>query len=572
MNARLEEINLTEFTGGFNARRNQFNLAANESPDLLNIDIDPRGGFYTRKGWTRWNATDALGTVADWAPRNTFTHSLSTGSYVVYVANDAQIEYAGSNAVFATLQRAGPTTVVAGADPHLADFAAWGDYLFIVCGSANPTQRRNGTGTPTSINDAVGNYNDDYTTPDAIGSGAFPRCDYVETHGGYVFAAYIKENPNPASPTTPAVQPNRLRWSHPSQPENWATLDYLDIDAGGGKITGLKSFQDHLLIFKTDSVWALYGYDSASWQLVQVSLTVGAPSTTAVAASESAVYFYSTTMNGGVYAYNGQHLIPISTNLNTITDEISPTGYEDIWLGWVGKRLWCSLPWMPDGTWVSGDQTVFVFAPLVGNGAWVIYRPAAGNVTCIVEGSDIYTQNPLVALVVDDAACLMQTEYADAAVDKIVEALTSEAFDAYYTTGWQDAGWLERRKSWRRPRFIMERVTETVAVDLDTYFDYNEGPPMRSHTITVNADDTAFWRETGALEDGGFDWGDGTEWGASGAEGSTIERAVQASVTLSGLGVNRAIQLRFSTNSNYPGKAWGINAITLKYLLRRFTT
>lgn len=568
---RLQEINLNDFTGGFNAWRNQFNLAPNESPDMLNMDIDPRGGFYTRKGWTRWNADDALGTLADWAPRNTFTHSLSTGSYVVYVANDAQIENAGSNGVFSTLQRSGPTTVVAGADPHLADFAAWGDYLFIACGQANPTQRRNGTGTPTSINDAVGNYNDDYTTPDAIGSGAFPRCDFVETHSGYVFAAYIKENPDPSSPTTPAVQPNRIRWSHPSQPENWATLDYIDINAGGGKITGLRSFQDHLLIFKTDSVWALYGYDSDSWQLVRVSATAGAPSTTAITSSESAVYFYSTSTNGGIYAYTGGSPTLISEPLRTIHDQITPTGYEDIWLGWIGKRLWCSLPWLADG-WTAGSQTVFVFDPLVGNGAWVVYQPAAGNVTCIVEGSDIYTQYPLVALVVDDAACLMQVDYADDANDRIVEALTAEPFDAFYVTGWQHAGWPERRKSWRRPRFIMERVSEAVEVDLNTYFDYNEAAAMRSHTIRVNADGTAFWRLNGSSDSGGFDWGDGTLWGASGPEGSTIERAAQASATLSGLGVNRAIQMRFSTNSNYLGKAWGINAMTLKYILRRFTT
>ena len=57
---RLEPLNLMDFTGGLNLRRNQFQLADNESPDLLNVDIDPRGGFYTRKGWQRWNDTDVV--------------------------------------------------------------------------------------------------------------------------------------------------------------------------------------------------------------------------------------------------------------------------------------------------------------------------------------------------------------------------------------------------------------------------------------------------------------------------------------------------------------------------------
>jgi hypothetical protein len=53
---------------------------------------------------------------------------------------------------------------------------------------------------------------------------------------------------------------------------------------------------------------------------------------------------------------------------------------------------------------------------------------------------------------------------------------------------------------------------------------------------------------------------------------SEIVRAVPTTQDLSGLGVNRAVQLKFSTNAEYAGKAWGVNLITLKYILRRFTT
>ena len=57
---RLQPLDLMDFTGGLNLRKNQFQLAENESPDLLNVDIDPRGGFYTRKGWQRWNDDDII--------------------------------------------------------------------------------------------------------------------------------------------------------------------------------------------------------------------------------------------------------------------------------------------------------------------------------------------------------------------------------------------------------------------------------------------------------------------------------------------------------------------------------
>jgi hypothetical protein len=560
---QLQAINLDNFTGGLQTFGSQFNIAPDESPDLLNIEIDPRGGFRTRKGWSRWNVTDAIATVADWAPRNTFIHTLSTGAYVTYVTNDDVIETATSTAIFSTLQVSGPTDVPATASPHLADFAAWGDYVYIACGVDNATHRRLTTGTPTAATDAYGNYNDDYTTPDAIGAGAMPRCEFIETHGGYMFAAYTKENS--------LDEPNRLRWSHPSQPENWATLDFIDIDAGGGRITGLRSFQDHLLIFKTDSVWALYGYDSESWQLVRVSTTAGAPGITAITASESAVYFYSAALGRGIFAYVGNSApVLISENLRAVLDAV--TKDTDVWIGWVNRRLWCSLPWMPSD-WAEGQSSVFVFDPLVGNGSWVRHTPALGYLTCIMEGSELQVGDPLAAITGDSgAAVLVRLEQSDFATDLILEGNVRTAFDAYYTTGWQYAGWPERRKSWRRPRFIVEQPAETVAVDIDTYFDYDEGSSRRSHTVLIDSRGAAFWRATGADELDGFDWGDGTLWGSSGANGSDIVRAGGNTVVLGGLGVNRSIQLRFSTNAEYAGKAWGINLITLKYILRRFTT
>ena len=57
---RLEPLDLMDFTGGLCLRRNQFQLASNESPDMLNVDVDPRGGFRTRRGWQRWNEDDVV--------------------------------------------------------------------------------------------------------------------------------------------------------------------------------------------------------------------------------------------------------------------------------------------------------------------------------------------------------------------------------------------------------------------------------------------------------------------------------------------------------------------------------
>ena len=48
---------LESFTGGLNFRTDQFNLEENESPDLLNVLVDPRGGIRMRDGVDRRNTT-----------------------------------------------------------------------------------------------------------------------------------------------------------------------------------------------------------------------------------------------------------------------------------------------------------------------------------------------------------------------------------------------------------------------------------------------------------------------------------------------------------------------------------
>lgn len=42
--------NVQDFRGGLNLRSDPFELAKNESPDLLNVDLDPRGGVEQRRG------------------------------------------------------------------------------------------------------------------------------------------------------------------------------------------------------------------------------------------------------------------------------------------------------------------------------------------------------------------------------------------------------------------------------------------------------------------------------------------------------------------------------------------
>ena len=60
---RLEPVNLADFTGGLNLRRNQFQLAPNESPEMNNINVDPLGGIYTRTKAVNWSKMPFLADI-----------------------------------------------------------------------------------------------------------------------------------------------------------------------------------------------------------------------------------------------------------------------------------------------------------------------------------------------------------------------------------------------------------------------------------------------------------------------------------------------------------------------------
>ena len=134
-----------------------------------------------------------------------------------------------------------------------ADFATWGNDEYFVTGVFNPVPPLgDGRADTVDRHDVVGGRRPG-VRHHAVGG-------VHRTTAGYLFVANISDA---ALYSTPAVvAPEQPGASAPRLP---------DIDAGGGKITALMSFSDHLLIFKTNSLWALYGYgeDSCSWSGVE---------------------------------------------------------------------------------------------------------------------------------------------------------------------------------------------------------------------------------------------------------------------------------------------------------------
>ena len=124
MATRLQKLTLSDFTGGLNIRQNSFQVADTETPEMLNVTVDARGGIVTRGGFRRWNSAD-LTLAADWDPRHGEPHTYADGTYAVYIANNGTILRGNSSGVFTD------TLIPCNASPHLADFATWGDDMYI---------------------------------------------------------------------------------------------------------------------------------------------------------------------------------------------------------------------------------------------------------------------------------------------------------------------------------------------------------------------------------------------------------------------------------------------------------
>jgi hypothetical protein len=303
-------------------------------------------------------------------------------------------------------------------------------------------------------------------------------------------------------------------------------------------------------------------------------------SPTTVTASESHCYYYSHTGRSAIYQIeSGNRPESISEPIRQVMTEA--VTINNVWLNWIANRLLCSLPWKFAETVLttptmdarrgrSGSSptstTTFVFDPNIGDGAWEAHAPAYGHLRSAIEHPG--DKAPLAVHAGDATArCLLRVggTVADAR-DVIAADGTPTPFDVYYTTNWKDGGSEELRKSWRRPRFIINNPEEDIELRVDAFRNYDSGAPYRSWVVGIDAFGRSFWRDLGAAapEGDGFDWDDGTLWEGE-SRGSRIVRGGP-------LGVARSIQLRVTAIPVSLGKAWGVDAITLKFIQRRFTT
>lgn len=545
----INAIVVNDFTGGLNLRADAFQLADNESPDMQNVDVDPRGGFSSRGGIVEYS-TAAVGglSAGGFTPRRLFAWD---GAYkhLMLAANDK---------VYWTADGVVSSSIATTDNPYGASFAPWAvgtsSFVYIACGHGYQGYKWSGTAATALTASGAGQWQDSYASPTGT---HMPKANLVASHIDRLWVADVKEGNN--------VYPNRVRWSHPAVAESWRESDYIDIVEGGSGITALVPFGDQLLVFKKRAVFAILGYDEETFQVVPLSREIGAVNSQCVAATEQGVFFFS--WPDGLFVFNGTGFTDLFVPLRPLlqTGEITETSMGGVYVSWCDRRVLVSMPIGVDPQEIETyDQSALTYdnsATQYGGSTrattptatfvWDSTIREGGSWTKYVTG-DGYGYGPAVDFVESSGSripvCAHVYQPALLKIDQ--EGIHTDTFrgvthtfDAYYYTKWQDAQNTSAKKFWRRPEMVVRQLGHNTTLNVDVYHNWNRSATDRSFTIQLDARDIS----------GGYNSWVSPDLGADLAKGNN-------------LGLANSVQLKISSNGSDP---WGVNAITYKFNPRR---
>lgn len=551
----IKAIRIDDFTGGLNLDANAFRLGDNQTSDALNVDFNPKGGVSTRWGFQRWNTTALNGASAgNLKPFRLFNWDGSTRRIVI--ATETEVLLFPS----ATTGEAGAdnTGIDTNADYGSA-FAVWDESststLYCSNGYGYNGTKIVGTTVTTLTASATGAWQEDLTNPNGT---HMPRAQLTANHVERLWVANTYENS--------VEYPNRLRFSHPLFPESWRSDDYIDIVAGGPRINAIVPFGGTLFVFKDRAIFAVYGFNEETYQVVDISRNLGAASPLCVAVAPNGIYFYSNPE--GVFFFDGTELKDVFANLRPllIESEVSEGSVNGLSMGWANGRLYISLPTGDDAvdvltydsaieeyeeqdrkyngaTKANYPTKAFVFDPTVGKtGAWTVYRSSDGF--GLVNPIDFIKTNgeiEHVAVHPYQPYLLKIDKRENGSQDNITG--TNATFESYFVTDWQDAKTVSAKKFWRRPEIVFRRDETVTTVRVDVYHDWDSYTPIKNFNLSsVAAQDDDTWTS----------WGP-PEFGAN-------------HVYADSLGLARAVKLKIS---NVDGNPWAFYSIVYKFNPRK---
>lgn len=550
----------SDFKGGLNLRADQFNIAENESPALLNVDVDPRGGVRRRDAVTKVNSTalddDIVNLISHYEEgQNQVLAAVATATETKLLWNDdvtgdfdGTVSYGGTDVQFDTTQP--PRGVTFNGYTYIVN----GKFLTSTGHTTYSVVRWSGADGSTAL-----------ATPDIDGSdGHFPNARYTTTWAEYIWVAYTLEEGT--------THKNRVRWSKVNDAENWTAADYIDIDIGedGDHITAIIPDADRLLVFKENSIYAIYGFSSDSFEVRNITRTAGCRDGSQPVAATAGIFFW--------YAEEGIYLLSYDA-LAWAFERIKPAmtydvGQPALTLGtapslmWFDERLWVSVDYQSDDN-VSGSnqnnrRNVFVWDPsLTETGAWMRHDINARSLLAYRPTGDTHLGIAATSVITDVAEFNRISKLDQNADVDDYGAGSADEIVSYYQTGWFIGNRPTFPKRWGKTRTVL-LADNNLRIYMYIYKDYDLSgwvSPAYYKDIT-GMDSPATW-DTDPSGSGDGVW-DTSEWQAAG----TSDRYLFARWPT--VGTAQAISLRFkvSPSVSLRGK-WGVTSIIGMYRTRR---
>jgi hypothetical protein len=517
---KTRTITLNDFSGGLRISRNPSQLALNESPDLQNVDFDPRGGFRRRHGYGTY--------MGDLGRKPTSFGVHQEQGLTPRLLVDA------NGLIYAAEDGVNTWTFLGNAQPN---------YRTVFCSALGNTYVQDGRQAPrrydgnqllqlqNSFNDdlemPVGNVNTFDSALVTPGSMPVARLMAFVSDGpsGHMFVANLQEEPTWIGNPNPKRYPSRVRWSHPTNetltfgPEDWRKDDYIDLepDVDGDEIVQMVQFQDHLVVFKHNSVWGLYGSAPNNIVASLIARDIGAVGPDSVVVTPHGVFFFS--WPEGLYMWDGQTVRWLMEPIQPIVESnINPQHATKIVVGYHDRKVYLSVPWETD---VENTRT-FVLDLSIGNGVWTKYGFGVGQ---ILEFQRV-NKSTLFLACSNDSHFLLWLNKKTPRDSRDANPSNDTDVVAFYQTAWFHDGELAYKHRWRRPEYVVRFDNASLSVNALVYYDFDSSTSQRSHNINV---------------------------------GSTGTEMVRGQL----LGKTRSVSLKFFESSGLA--RWAVQAVTLKY-------
>lgn len=338
------QVAVTDFTGGLDYSIKGVDGEAKHSPDALNVDWSPSGGWASRRVCAPFNAED-LASKVTWMG----WYEDETGKRTVIVTlADGSIRGMDGKGLASYEIKAAGGGVWRGVEANFK--------FYLMDGTSAPLRWDGTTLTPLAQG-----WSNTYGT---ITNGNMPIASYAVVFHNRLIIADLTEGG--------VRHRNRVRISHPLNnlkgQEDWREADYFEADIGaeGDVITGLKVCGSRCFVFKDHATYEFTGWDTDSGsnliRLDPLDREVGAIAQESISALGNECYFWDSRQgaqritevpnSGGRFIFVDGLMNPLRPLLENKL--IPPARNSEVTCGTVGRRVYYSVPW------TEGKRT-FVF-------------------------------------------------------------------------------------------------------------------------------------------------------------------------------------------------------------------